>query len=372
MGIKDLYKVLKAECPEQIVTYDLSEFTGLRFAIDISIFLYKTIRSAGENRWMNSFITLLCTLKKNSIKAVCVFDGPNPPKEKGDEQLRRRADNAKAISRMKCCINLRNRLQEQMEMKNEDVPVDEITTLLGKKSKGVDVYDLGSVCNALNDLVERLRNQTLPVTDKHKNLAKRIVKMMGLGCIQADGEAETICAYLAVKGYVDAVLSEDTDVLAYSTPMFIAFKEFGIFSSKVYGLHLPSILKSMKFTKEQFRDMCILLSCDYNKRATGFPLSKNFKKPTGIGAKYAPELVREYGCIENMLERLAEYECLRYERCRELFKIPEKFKGLNKMIPINSKIDVDEIGKLIDDYSLSVRIEYIQSCWKSPEIIFQE
>ena len=90
MGIKDFYKLIKEQTPEQIHKYHLSEFRGYRFAIDISIFLNKYIRSAGEGLWMSTFFNFLCILKKHGIKSVCVFDGPNPPKEKLEEQQKRR------------------------------------------------------------------------------------------------------------------------------------------------------------------------------------------------------------------------------------------------------------------------------------------
>ena len=92
MGINHLYQVIKLLCPDQLGSVDISELVGYKIAVDISIFLYKYVRSAGETVWMNIFILLLCTLKKYGIKAICIFDGPNPPIEKKKEQEKRRAN----------------------------------------------------------------------------------------------------------------------------------------------------------------------------------------------------------------------------------------------------------------------------------------
>ena len=102
---------------------------------------------------------------------------------------------------------------------------------------------------------------------------------MGLAYLQALGEAETLCAYLAIKGQVDAVLTEDTDVMAYGTPVMLAFKDLKVTDEQVYGLHHKNILKDLEMNHEEFRDLCILLSCDYNERVKGFvPDGRNRKK----------------------------------------------------------------------------------------------
>ena len=70
MGIKDGYGIIKSRCPDQLVSYHLSELRGYRLAADISIFAYKTIRTAGEIAWMSMFIMFLCTMKSHGIKLI--------------------------------------------------------------------------------------------------------------------------------------------------------------------------------------------------------------------------------------------------------------------------------------------------------------
>src|SRR3989344_9550858 len=110
MGIKDFYKVIKQNAPDELRVHHLSEFTGHRWAVDISIFLNKYIKSSGGDAWKETFILFLCTLKKHGIKTICVFDGPNPPPEKKAEQDRRRRDGKKAVARMDRCVEIRKQL----------------------------------------------------------------------------------------------------------------------------------------------------------------------------------------------------------------------------------------------------------------------
>ena len=212
MGIKDLMSVIKTRCPEELRVINLSVLSGYKIAIDISIFLYRYIRSCGIDQWMNSFIVFLITLKKSGITAICIFDGPNPPVEKSLEQQKRRAQNARSIHRLKECERIRDIIVE--EYCSDELAVtgqmrQECTQLIygSRKAKDDTNYDDPfDVRQGLNVTIERLDKQTLPITDIHRETAEELVKLLGLACIRADGEAEALCTYLAVDGQVDAAL----------------------------------------------------------------------------------------------------------------------------------------------------------------------
>lgn len=375
MGIKDLYTVIKLVAPDHITSYHLSELTGTRFSVDISIFLYKYIRTAGDKGWMNMFILFLCSLKKHGIKAVCIFDGPNPPIEKRQEQQRRRAENARSIERLKECIRIRNKLQDEyfpLDTCPEPSLIDQCKKLISVRKGYPDAtnyYDIGDVVDSLNSTIERLERQTLPITKKHKDAAFRIVKMFGLTAIEAEGEAETLCAYLAVKGLVDAVLTEDTDVLPYGTPLMVAYKDFKLRDEKVYVINLPELLDEMKMNQDEFRDLCILLSCDYNTRARGFPPDgRKRKKSVGIGVKGALCMIQEYRRLEEVCKHVEDPSCLKYRRCRELFTIPKDIP--DGLVPYNKPVDYESLAKFLKDNSVTINIDYISKCCKPAELIF--
>lgn len=384
MGIKGLYKVLNEHCPEQLVKLHLSKLEGCSLAIDISIFLYKFIRSAGEIHWMSSFIHLLCILKRYKIKAVCIFDGPNPPPEKLKEQEVRRSQLQKYTTRLKECIRILDILQTDYcpTARIPDPNLQKECQLLVNPRKNkrdrTNYEDAGDAAQSLILTIQRLEKQVIPITKEHKKQAKKIVKMMGLACFQADGEAETLCAYLACKGEVDAVLTEDTDVLAYGTPVMICFKKMSIGGNFVYATSHKGIIDSLELTPEEFKDLCILLRCDYNKHEEnteggksilGFPPVENPKtdrKAVSIGPVRAYDMIKEWGRLEEVSKYLINSELLKYRRCRELFSLPSEVPEMD--VPFNKPLDEVGLHNLISKYGLSISMEYIKSCWKPLEV----
>jgi len=374
MGIKDLYKVIADHAPDQLVEFQLYELSGFRIAIDISVFLYKFIRTAGDVHWMNIFILFLCTLKKYHIKAVCIFDGPSPPIEKREEQLRRRTEVAKSVDRLKICKELKDELWENYvtsDKKLTDDLIERCRSVIHRS--GVDFTDYNdtmSVYSAINNIIKKLNIQTLPITSSHSDLAKDIVRFFGFTCFQAEGEAEALCSYLAIHNYVDAVLTEDTDVLAYGTPLMLAFKDFKLTDQRVHAISLPHLLKALDLTQESFRDLCIMLSCDYNDRILGYPPFKKSKKPINIGMKHAFSMITEYKSIENMLDCIPDPSPLKYKRCRELFTPPDAIHLVKYMVPCDIPPDFKEIENLIIRNRLSISMEFIQEKWKPTPITY--
>ena len=382
MGIQDLFNVIKERCPEQIMSYPLAKWRGQSFAIDISIFLNKYVKTAGDIWWMNIFFMFICTLKKHGIKMVCIFDGPNPPPEKQAEQQSRRDQSKKAVDRMNEAIRLRKLIHETYLLTNtpfsEDIQQQCKSVIITKRTKLTKVimwHSPSDVYDNLTELIDRLFVQTAPITDKQREQAWDIVHMMGLPSFQADGEAEALCAYLQIHGYVDAVLTEDSDVLAYGTEWMVAFRDYKMSDEKIYAIHLPSILEALEYTMDEFRDLCILLSCDYNFRVKGYPPTdseKERKKPVSIGMKHALSFIDEYRRLEDIEPYIEDITPLVYPRCRELFtpSLNEETFRLIQEKPYNSQPDLDRIHKFLKEHRLTVNVEYIESCWKPTKIVF--
>lgn len=275
MGIADLYKVILDECPDVLVVVPLSDLTGMRIAVDISIFLNRYVKTLGDKRWIEGFIIFLCCLKRHGIKPVCIFDGPNPPPEKKREQERRRAESAKIAEKINHGKKILKKLETEYlpeELAPDEDLISEIMSVMGTRSKNVknmnfeDIYD---VIQGLKASLAKREVQNLPILPKYGQIAKKIIDIMGFSSFQAEGEAETLCSALCCAGMVDGVLSEDTDVLAYGTPFLLS--KIDIQTEKVTMISHDAICEYLKFTQSEFRDLCILLSCDYNERGKGYP-----------------------------------------------------------------------------------------------------
>lgn len=373
MGIKDLYKLLKKHAPGTISTSRFSKMTGLRVAVDISVFLYKYVRSAGPKRWINTFILFLCALKKSGVKAICIFDGPNPPIEKKAEQEKRRTEQQKIILRMKEAKRIydiiRNKyLQEERPI--EEKLQKEIQILIHVKptEDATNYSDPKDVMTTLKMLIDKDEKATIPITSEMADMAKELIEYMGLAWLQSDGEAETLCSYLAVKQEVDAVITEDTDVLAYGSPIMISKIELVSGDANVTILILDEILETLGLNYEEFRDLCIMLKCDYNQRAE-IPPKKKGGKPVGIGEHRAFNLIKEYRSIENISPLLVDEKPLNYKRCRQLFTIPDEIK--DAVVPYNGDLMDEELREFIQKNRCNITFDYIKQCWEPTKLIFQ-
>src|SRR5205085_3124549 len=99
-----------------------------------------------------------------------------------------------------------------------------------------------------------------------------------------------------------------------------------------------AILEDLEMTCEEFRDLCILLGCDYNDRIKGYPPDgKTHKKPVSIGAKGAFAMITEYRRLEEVEKYVVDPDPLIYRRCREIFTPPDDLPNIS--IPYNRQID---------------------------------
>lgn len=374
MGISDFYSLINEYCPDVLVTIKLSELAGISIAVDISIFLNKYVKSAGEKRWIDTFIVLLSTLKKNGIKPVCIFDGPNPPPEKKQEQDRRRGEAAKKRERI-------NRGKELLsKLKNVYIPssktlesdlIDEIKAIIGpkrEKNQNINYEDIHDVSACLADTLEKLERQNLPILPEYSKKAKELIELMGISYFQAEGEAESLCSSMCHLGLVDAVLSEDTDVLAIGSPFLLS--KIDLTSQTVVAISYQDILTHLELEKEEFRDLCILLGCDYNDRVKGYPPDgKKRKKPVCIGMKGAYAMIKEYRRLEIAEQHMVDSDPLNYRRCRELLRPVENLPDIS--IPYSGPIDKNGLEQFLETNNIKININYILSAWKPARMKFE-
>ena len=391
MGIENFYKVIDKHCPDAVVDATFDQLIGYRIAVDISVFLYKYIRSSGPVRWIDDFIMLLCTLKGHGIKSVCIFDGPNPPIEKLAEQEERRESREKTIHKMNECKRIKKVIKEKYVDKDKELDVAmkaEVKALFATRQKKIDIVNYDDVHDVMDSLAIRIskyERQTLPITNEYKNKAKELIAYMGIAQFQADGEAEALCSFLCVNGYVDAVLSEDTDVLAYGAPMLLS--KIDLKTKTVRVLQLNYILDHLGLELDEFRDLCIMLRCDYNKNnpsIKGYPPDgKKRKKPVCIGQVAAWSMISTFKTLERCEEHIEDISPLNYHRCRELFSIPEAppIVGLEEgeedetgqsLVPYSKPIDTANLREFLERVKASIKLEYIVKYWKPIDLVFGE
>ena len=95
MGIKHLNKFFKENASESTKLISLSELSGKKIAVDISIYLYRYI---ADNSLIDSMYLMLILFRTNNITPVFIFDG-KPPEEKKDLLQKRKTDKRNASRR---------------------------------------------------------------------------------------------------------------------------------------------------------------------------------------------------------------------------------------------------------------------------------
>lgn len=314
MGIKNLHRILEKYAPGCYTSKHLSEFQYKKIAIDISLYLYKYKAISGP-RWLDSFVALIHSLRKWNVHCIFIYDG-QAPAEKLEEQKRRREVRAKMGDKIAI-------LQAEIDQYEQDGTIGDMLKEICYtqpvslfRSQVAPKFDL----QLAKDRVLKMSSQMISITPDDLLLSQELFDIMQIPYTKAPGEAENYASHLCKYGFVDAVLSEDTDVLAYGTPIFLTKMDY--IEDTVVEINYQKILEETGMTTETFTDLCIMCECDYN---SNIPL---------IGYEKSYDLLKKYTRIEQVLEYLVtctkadkktpkwtvdSFEVLKYERCRELF-----------------------------------------------------
>lgn len=102
------------------------------------------------------------------------------------------------------------------------------------------------------------------------------LKQRNIQFVVAPYEADAQCAYLAHNGLVDAVLTEDSDLLAYGCPC-VLYKYDA--NGEVDLIHFADLAhcRDMSFVGwnvELFQEMCVMAGCDFVKALPGIGIKK--------------------------------------------------------------------------------------------------
>jgi len=327
MGIQDLFTLLKKECPTVIHHVKIDVLSGISVAVDISVFFNVFVKTSTQS-WLEPFIHFLLRFKKKDIYPIFIFDGLEVPEEKKGEQQHRRDTVNKSkdnLARGKELLPLVEKYQSLGEAPPPEV-IEELKVIIGPKraeKMETDFTDIYSILPSLHTAMKQLTKQTTPILPIYTSIARDFIEALGFDHYLAKGEAEALCASMCIEGKVDAVITEDSDVMAYGCPYLICKWRDG----ECDLIAMEDILFELGLSYESFRDLCILLKCDYNHRAKLPPSTKKRKdgeenKPRGVGMVKALELINEHQSLENIEPLLWDPEVLNYRRCRELFQPP--------------------------------------------------
>lgn len=315
MGIKNLHYLLKKYCPQVYTTVPLSKYAFKKIAIDLSIFMYRYKTTYGE-QWLQGFLQMITVLRYNDIHFIVVYDSKAPP-EKDNERKSRIEERAKNRQRVEKLEQAWQRFQEEY---GYDTPVTLNTTTDRDETfalfihKLLDTLHTDDIAPAIIDSeLLKLRQSSMNIRSEDFELTKKLFHICGIPYIVAQGEAEATCAALNSQGYVSGVLTDDTDVLAYGSPIMLCKIDFT--TNTCVELDFCEILEELRLTSQEFIDLCILCGTDYNTNLTKINCDKAYR------------WIQQYHSLEEIENNnpSLSFAPLNYHRIREIFQQPYTF-----------------------------------------------
>jgi flap endonuclease-1 len=342
MGIKKLYDIIRKFAPNSLEEIHISEYSYKKVAIDVSLYMFKYKAIAG-NYWLNSFLKLVCCLRKNDIHSVFIFDTSAPP-EKEIERAERREAKEKLEQQVYELEESYNNYEKTGEINN--ILKDLYYKVLAKEKPTllIDKSNLPIDMKVVKNKIEHKKSQIINISPQDFELTKKLFDILAVPYYNAPMEAENMCADLCKRGLVNAVLTEDTDVLAYASPIFLS--KIDTNSETCTRINYNNLLNELNMSSEQFLDLCIMCGCDYNETIPK------------IGPMTAYKHIIKYQNIENFAQSTkTNINCLNHNRVRQLFTDYPQHPV--EKIPFCGKPNFDNLEQLINEYNMNINLQKI-------------
>ncbi|NWW41686.1 EXO1 Exonuclease, partial [Panurus biarmicus] len=306
MGIQGLLQFIK----EAAEPSHVKKYKGLTVAVDTYCWLHKGAYACAEKLargeptdfYVAFCMKLVQMLLSFGIKPILVFDGCTLPSKKEVEKARRER-------RQACLLKGKQLLQE------------------GRLSEARECF-----------------GRSVNITHAMAHEVIKAARAQGVDCIVAPYEADAQLAYLNKIGMVQAIITEDSDLLAFGCKkVFLKIDKFG------NGLEIDqSRLGNCKqlgnvFTEEKFRYMCILSGCDYLPSIHGIGLAKACKLLKLANNPDIIKVIKKMGQYLKMNITVPEEYIQGFTRANNTFLYQLVFDPVNrKLVPLNAyRDDID-------------------------------
>ena len=259
MGIQSLLPLIKPALQQ----VSLSEFKGKRVGVDGNIWIHRGLftcavdLACGEepDAYIKYCSNCARLLLDHGITPLVVFDG-RALAAKGDTSAKRNEGRQQARSEMDGHLEALRELELQRESRPHDKQLE---------------YDMA----AIRQKMERAAQSAVKVTQQMVERVMGALRLQGVAVLRAPNEADAQLAFLARHRKVDAVLTEDSDLVAYACPCVLVKldRHAGTVQRLLWddlGTVTISGSGSLKgLTESMFLELCILCGCDYLDNVKG-------------------------------------------------------------------------------------------------------
>ncbi|ELW49502.1 Exonuclease 1 [Tupaia chinensis] len=319
MGIQGLLQFIK-EASEPI---HVRKYKGQVVAVDTYCWLHKGAIACADklakgeptDKYVGFCMKFVNMLLSHGIKPILVFDGCTLPSKKEVESSRRERRQANLL-------------------------------------KGKQLLREGKISEA-RDCFTRSVN----ITHAMAHQVIKAARSQGVDCLVAPYEADAQLAYLNKAGIVQAIITEDSDLLAFGCKkVILKMDQFG------NGLEIDQARLGMckqlgdVFTEEKFRYMCILSGCDYLSSLRGIGLAKACKVLRLANNPDIIKVIKKIGHYLKMNIAVPDDYIKGFIRANNTFLYQLVFDPIKrKLIPLNAyEDDIDPetlsyAGRYVDD-----------------------
>jgi len=265
MGIAGLLPFLKEHVPGALKAFHGFPLEKVGIAIDVPIFAHKFIYSDRTYERLEAHFLRFASELSAKCNPVFVFDG-SPLRLKDEEREKRNIARDKQLERLK---------QKQATEVVPGITIVE-SSLFDMVMPGLSNETIQDPGVKKSPELE-FQGLLFPTKQDYRNL-KSALESHGYKVFQSKHEAEALCCQLSKTESVWAVITEDTDALAFGAKRVI----FRFLSKEPIVVDQQDVLDGLQLTRDEFLDLCILMGTDY---------ASNVRK---IGPATALSLIRRY------------------------------------------------------------------------------
>ncbi len=222
--------------------------------------------------------------------------------------------------------------------------------------------------------MRKYASRTTTITDNMVKDAKELIRALGLPVIQAPSEGEAQAAYMAQKGDVDFVASQDADVFLFQAPRVIRNlsilgkrKKISRLEYDIIGpelITLSDLYNQLGIDNQKLIALSLLIGTDFNPKGI-----------KGIGPKTALKIVKESNTIEEIFQK-AEWD----QKCsglswQEVFEVFTKMPIIDEYDLTFQPIDEEKLVKILcedHDFAQSRVTSTLSKIKKSQEPLKQK
>ena len=152
--------------------------------------------------------------------------------------------------------------------------------------------DLSQIRKDIEKKIKKLSKKCIKINQSHIDDLKELFNILNINYIHVENqEADIICSQLFKNNYVDGILSNDMDMIAYECDKVYRNLNFKT-DIIVTEYNTKLLFEKLNLTKEQFIDFIIIIGCDYCEKVYSFE------------CKIVHEYILKYENYENVMKKL--------------------------------------------------------------------